>query len=271
MIKMQMTNMLNDEYPAIVSVALSLEKGMQMLETSYTMEKCEELLERVEEHHEKWGDIQMPCLRVLCQTFSSRYDKDQLMNVLFICLPYVLFPKNQGYEAAKMILKSKLTVCSPFLAALSMELNPLFTNLKQKKYLRMIMKVVPKAISELSKEEQFALWSYVENHLGFQNNQLKCFVSLVLLVCGLVSDKVEDDMRLKLAHRIVDACQVGLESDVKVSNYSFASLWSNFLSIFFFLSISLKHFWLLCLTQNRWNYISYLYEIIRTFESYWIL
>lgn len=224
MIKMQMTNMLNDEYPAIVSVALSLEKGMQMLETSYTMEKCEELLERVEEHHEKWGDIQMPCLRVLCQTFSSRYDKDQLMNVLFICLPYVLFPKNQGYEAAKMILKSKLTVCSPFLAALSMELNPLFTNLKQKKYLRMIMKVVPKAISELSKEEQFALWSYVENHLGFQNNQLKCFVSLVLLVCGLVSDKMEDDMRLKLAHRIVDACQVGLESDVKVSNYSFASL-----------------------------------------------
>ncbi|XP_047485960.1 HEAT repeat-containing protein 1-like [Penaeus chinensis] len=215
MIKMQMTNMLNDEYPAIVSVALSLENGIHMLETSFAMEKCEELLERVQSHHEKWGDIQIPCLRVLCQTLSPKFDKDQLMNVLFICLPYVLFPKSHDYAAAKMILKSKMTVCSPFLAALAMELSPLLMNLKQKQYLRKIMTVVPKAISELSKEEQVALWSYVEKYLASQHSQLGCFVSLVLLRCGLVSDKMEDDIRLKLAHKIVDACQAGLDSDIK--------------------------------------------------------
>lgn len=215
MIKMQMTNMLNDEYPPIVSVALSLEKGLHMLETSFTLEKCEELLERAQDHHEKWGDIQMPCLRVLCKTLSPKYDKDHLMNVLFICLPYVLFPRSHDYDAAKMILKSKLTVCSPFLAALAMELSPLLMNLKQKQYLRMITTVVPKAISELSKEEQVALWSYVEKYLGSQHSQLGCFLSLVLLCCGLVSDKMENDIRLKLAHKIVDACQAGLDSDIK--------------------------------------------------------
>lgn len=224
MIKMQMTNMLNDEYPPIVSVALSLEKGLHMLETSFTLEKCEELLERAQDHHEKWGDIQMPCLRVLCKTLSPKYDKDQLMNVLFICLPYVLFPRSHDYDAAKMILKSKLTVCSPFLAALAMELSPLLMNLKQKQYLRMITTVVPKAISELSKEEQVALWSYVEKYLGSQHSQLGCFLSLVLLCCGLVSDKMENDIRLKLAHKIVDACQAGLDSDIKVTSYSIAFL-----------------------------------------------
>ncbi|ROT71671.1 HEAT repeat-containing protein 1 [Penaeus vannamei] len=71
------------------------------------------------------------------------------------------------------------------------------------------------AISELSKEEQVALWSYVEKYLGSQHSQLGCFLSLVLLCCGLVSDKMENDIRLKLAHKIVDACQAGLDSDIK--------------------------------------------------------
>lgn len=266
MIKMQMTNMLNDEYPAIVSVALSLEKGIHMLETSFTMEKCEELLERAQNHHEKWGDIQMPCLRVLSQTLSPKYDKDQLMNVLFICLPYVLFPKSHDYDAAKMILKSKMTVCSPFLAALAMELSPLLMNLKQKQYLRKIMTVVPKAINELSKEEQVALWSYVEKYLASQHSQLGCFVSLVLLRCGLVSDKMEIDIRLKLAHRIIDACQAGLDSDIKVTSYWVAFLCNNLK--FKHLSIhKYSQFLYEILICNIWNFSLIHYKSLRTLQQ----
>lgn len=214
-IKGNMKNMLADEFPGIVLKALTLTKGLRMLEVSYVVKECQKLLVKSHERKNKWTEVKFACLRVLSETLVDRYDEDLQMTVLFICLPFVLFGKNFfDNDAAKTVLKSKMAERISLLSALSLELSPYLSDQKSSKtkpYFKKIWKALPKVLGTLSKEEQTALWNHVKSQLGSEDCLLSHFMSMALLCYGLRNDKTDEVLHLMIAHSLIDACLISFD------------------------------------------------------------
>ncbi|XP_045600179.2 HEAT repeat-containing protein 1 [Procambarus clarkii] len=215
MIKMHLKNMLSDELPDIVLEALTLIKGLRMLDASYLVTECQKLLAKSRDQESQWAKVKLACLRVLSETLVEKYDAYLKMSVLYICLPYVLFPKSKkDIKAAKIVLKSSLAEKSSLLSSLSCELRLLLldtSSCKTKDYYMKMWNVLPKALGTLSKDEHVALWNHVESQTGLQDCLVSHFMSMILLYCGLSELKVDKALRLKMAHRLLDACLISFD------------------------------------------------------------
>ncbi|XP_042231661.1 HEAT repeat-containing protein 1-like [Homarus americanus] len=212
-IKKHLKNMLTDEFPAIILEGLTFIKGLRMLDVSYIVNECQKLLTKSRGKGAKWGKVRNACLTILSQKLVDKYDSSMHMRVLYICLPFVLFPRNRwDITAAKIVLKSNLANNNSLLGNLSPVVSPyLLDNSKTKEYSSKVWKVLPQVLSTFSQEEHIALWNHVENQLGSEDCLLSHFMSMILLHCGLGDNKADKVLRLKMAHSLLDACLISLD------------------------------------------------------------
>lgn len=214
-IKMHLKNMLIDEFPPIVLEALTLVKGLRMLDTSYVVNECRNLMAKSKDKINKWRKVKLACIKVITQDLVDLYDESLQISVLYLCLPYVLFPKNQlDITATKIVLESNMAKKNTLLIALSCEVKSFLcdnNSCEPMDYSKKVWGLLPNILNTLSKEDYIALWNHAEKQLGSEDCMLSHFMSMILLYCGLSNRKTDDILQLKRANRLLDACLISFD------------------------------------------------------------
>lgn len=211
--------MLKDDVPEIVGSALNLLGHPVQMEEKQLILEMEQLLKKSHiEADSGWSKLRSKILKVLTKISSNEFQ----LRILYTCLPYLLFPHmSKGSQTARVILQSPLATHQPLLTALSLELSPLISNKEMNNNRQLqteIWKALPKVLRELSKDGKNQLWRYVENQLTNAHGKelLPHFLSMVILQQGLSGGGLENNVELRLAHKLADACIEGV-SDLVVS------------------------------------------------------
>ncbi|KAK7078569.1 hypothetical protein SK128_003368, partial [Halocaridina rubra] len=214
LVELSLSYMLADDCPAVVEKALQLQKGIEILHTKTVIEDCKKLLKKCDSQGKEWNNVKRLVVKVLSVHLCGRYNAEQLQDIMYVFLPYIICPKmNSDMNVAKIILNSPVAKDIPLLNAISCEVHVHLVDNKMKKaeYSSKIWHVLPKVMSDLPLREKECLWETVNYQLKQDVSLISQFISLILVCSGLKDGNMPRNLRLKVAHIVMDYSLMSLD------------------------------------------------------------